>query len=60
MQITDDVERAAWLGRRVYRQGGWARVGGVAGYDFEAYARILHPRPTGNGRSPPRSNSVAS
>ena len=49
MQITDDVERASWLGRRMYRQGGWARVGSIAGYDFEAYARILHPRPTGSG-----------
>jgi hypothetical protein len=49
MEITDDVERASWLGRRMYRQGGWARVGSIAGYDFEAYARILHPRPTGSG-----------
>ncbi|NRD25852.1 hypothetical protein [Frigoribacterium sp. VKM Ac-2836] len=46
MQIIDDVERAAWLGPRMYRVGGWARVGSVAGYGFEAYARILHPRPT--------------
>lgn len=33
----------------MYRVGGWARVGSVAGYGFEAYARILHPRPTGDG-----------
>ncbi|ROS52528.1 hypothetical protein [Frigoribacterium sp. PhB24] len=49
MQIIDDVGRAAWLGPRMYRLGGWARVGSVAGYGFEAYARILHPRPTGDG-----------
>ena len=47
MQITDDVERASWLGPLMYRLGGWARVGSVAGYGFGAYARILHPRPTG-------------
>lgn len=49
MQITDAVERAAWLGPRMHRRGGWARVGSVAGYGFEAYVRILHPRPTGDG-----------
>ena len=49
MEIIDDVERGAWLGPRMYRLGGWARVGSVAGYGFEAYARILHPRPTGGG-----------
>lgn len=49
MRITDDVERASWLGPRMYRLGGWARVGSVAGYGFEAYGRILHPRPTGAG-----------
>jgi hypothetical protein len=49
MEIIDDVERAAWLGRRMQREHSWARVGGIAGYDFEAYASILHPRPTGNG-----------
>jgi len=49
MEIIDDVERGAWLGPRMYRLGGWARVGSVTGYGFEAYARILHPRPTGGG-----------
>jgi hypothetical protein len=49
MQITDDVDRASWLGPRMYRLGGWARVGSIAGYGFEAYARILHPQPTGAG-----------
>lgn len=49
MKFIDDVERAVWLGRRMRREHRWARVGGVAGYDFEAYARILHPRPTGDG-----------
>ena len=42
MQITDEVERGAWL---VERMKGWSNVGAVAGYGFEAYARILHPRP---------------
>lgn len=50
MKIIDDVERAAWLGPRMHRVRGWAKVGSVAGYGFEAYARILHPRPTGDGR----------
>jgi hypothetical protein len=50
MRIINDVERASWLGPRMYRLGGWARVGSVAGYGFEAYGRILHPRPpTGAG-----------
>ena len=49
MEIIDDVERGAWLGPRMCRLGGWARVGSVTGYGFEAYARILHPRPTGGG-----------
>jgi len=42
MQITDEVERGAWL---VERMEGCSNVGAVAGYGFEAYARILHPRP---------------
>lgn len=49
MQITDDVDRASWLGPRMYRLRCWARVGSIARYGFEAYARILHPQPTGAG-----------
>ncbi|PPG37150.1 hypothetical protein C5C36_15535 [Rathayibacter sp. AY1G1] len=48
MEITDDVERAEWLGLRMQRERSWARVGSVAGYGFEAYARVLHPRPDGD------------
>ena len=41
MIITDEVQRGAWL---VERMDGASNVGGVAGYGFEAYARIFHPR----------------
>ena len=42
MELISEVSCGAWLRERV---GGWARVGGVAGAGFEAYARILHPVP---------------
>lgn len=42
MQLLTDVTSGDWLLARV---GDWARVGGVAGTGFEAYARILHPVP---------------
>ena len=42
MRLLTDVDCGAWLLDRV---GHWARVGGVAGAGFEAYARILHPVP---------------
>lgn len=42
MRLLTDVDCGAWLLDRV---GHWARVGGVAGTGFEAYARILHPVP---------------
>lgn len=40
MRPLEDIARGDWLLRRA---GAWARVGGVAGTGFEAYARILHP-----------------
>lgn len=40
MRPLHDVACGDWLLRRA---GAWARVGGVAGTGFEAYARILHP-----------------
>jgi hypothetical protein len=43
MKITDEVERGAWL---VERMDGWSNVGAITGYGFEAYARLLHPRPS--------------
>lgn len=42
MELLSDVSCGHWLLDRV---GDWARVGGVAGSGFEAYARILHPVP---------------
>lgn len=42
MELLTDVGCGDWLLARV---GDWARVGGVAGTGFEAYARILHPVP---------------
>ncbi|WP_433954803.1 hypothetical protein [Janibacter indicus] len=42
MELITEVSCGDWLRERI---GGWARVGGVAGAGFEAYARILHPVP---------------
>ncbi|MGO1167189.1 MAG: hypothetical protein ACTMHL_11285 [Janibacter sp.] len=42
MELLSDVSAGDWLLDRI---GDWARVGGVAGTGFEAYARILHPVP---------------
>lgn len=42
MELLTDVGCGDWLLARV---GDGARVGGVAGVGFEAYARILHPVP---------------
>ncbi|NYF99376.1 hypothetical protein [Janibacter cremeus] len=42
MQLLTDITSGDWLLARV---GDWARVGGVAGTGFEAYARLLHPVP---------------
>ncbi len=42
MHAVEMKHQGAWLAERV---GGWARVGGVAGTGFEAYARLLHPVP---------------
>ncbi len=46
MELMSDVSSGDWLLERV---GDWARVGGVAGTGFEAYARILHPVPAHRG-----------
>lgn len=46
MELMRDVSSGGWLLERV---GDWARVGGVAGTGFEAYARILHPVPVHRG-----------
>ena len=43
VKITDEVERGAWL---VDRMHGGSNVGAIAGYGFEAYVRLLHPRPS--------------
>ena len=40
MRVLQGSHEGEWLGRRM---GGWARVGGVAGTGFDAYARVLHP-----------------
>ena len=43
MDITDDVERGVWLALRM--EQGTGSVSAVAGADFGAYVRILHPLP---------------
>lgn len=43
MDITNDVERGAWLTRRMAL--GTGSVSAVAGAGFDAYVRILHPLP---------------
>lgn len=42
MRITRRVERGDWL---VARSSASARVGGIVGHGFDAYARIFHPVP---------------
>lgn len=46
MRIISDVNRGAWLAGLMH---GWAQVGSVAGHGFEAYVRLLHPRPWERG-----------
>ncbi|GAB2971846.1 hypothetical protein [Frigoribacterium salinisoli] len=46
MKIISDVDRGAWLAGLMH---GWAQVGSVAGHGFEAYVRLLHPRPWKRG-----------
>lgn len=46
MKIISDVDRGAWLAGLMH---GWAQVGSVAGHGFEAYVRLLHPRPWERG-----------
>jgi hypothetical protein len=43
MDITNDVERGAWLAQRMAQATG--SVSDVAGAEFDAYVRILHPLP---------------
>jgi hypothetical protein len=40
MRWSADVASGRWIGDRLE---GWGTVGGVAGRDFEAYARVFHP-----------------
>jgi hypothetical protein len=43
VDITDDVERGAWLAQRM--EHGTGSVSDVAGAGFDAYVRVLHPLP---------------